>query len=249
MRDATPSIGPLSISGGIAQSVSSRAGITLLLERLRQQHCLLAIKPDSHDTVYTSLVLEVEPQRRYYVLDALTPDAGNAVLCRDRHLHATAHSEGIDLTFRGKVTAVAENAGAVYYRVPFPEAIEYRQKREHRRVLIPLAQRVPILLQTDPGAIIRGELRDISPGGCNIRLTGATVELAERDVLPRCVITLPAATRITATIEICHVAPTGTRRPHRIGARFYNLSRGDERRIEQFIAFIDREGVARSSAA
>lgn len=221
----------------------------MLLERLRQQHCLLAIKPDTSGATYTSLVLEVEPQRRYYVLDALSPDEGNSILSRDRHLQASAHSEGIDLTFRGKVNAVAENSGAVYYRVPFPEAIDYRQKREHRRVLIPLAQRVPILLQTDPGAVIRGELRDISPGGCNIRLTGAAVELAERDVLPRCVITLPAATRITATIEICHVAPTGARRPLRIGARFYNLSRADERRIEQFIAFLDREGVARSSAA
>lgn len=239
-----PHLGDAAEPAGISQAISSRAGITLLLERLRQQHCLLAINVAGDGTTFSSVILEVEPQRRYFVLDALAPAAGNHVLSRDRQLHFAARSDGVDLSFRSKVNAIGEQSGTAFYRVPYPAEIDYHQKRQYRRAQIPLSQCVPILLRTEQGEIIRGELRDISTGGCSVRLAGSTVDLAERDILPRCVIALPAATRVTATVEICHSAPRGARRPQRIGARFYNLSQGDERRIAQFIAYLDRDRPA-----
>lgn len=231
----------------IDQSITSRAGITLLLERLRLQHCLVAVRAQSDDEIYTSMILEVDQQRRYFILDALAPAVGNATLTRDRQLHISAHSDGADMAFAGKVNAVGERDGVVYYRVPFPEEIAYHQKRRHHRAVIPLAQSVPILLQTEAMDLIRGELRDISVGGCNIRISGGAAELAEGDIMERCIITLPAATRVSATVELCHVSPAGSRRPNRVGARFYNLSPADERRIEQFIAYLDREFAAKQS--
>jgi c-di-GMP-binding flagellar brake protein YcgR len=246
MPGATMSNGDVTLAdAAIDQSITSRAGITLLLERLRQQHCLLAVRAQSDDATYTSMILEVEQQRRYFVLDALAPATGNSIVAKDRHLHLAARSEGADMAFSGKVTAIGENNGVVYYRVPYPDAIEYRQKRRHHRAVIPPAHSVPILLQTEAKDLIRGELRDISIGGCNIRIIGGAAELADGDIMSRCIITLPAATRVTATVELCHVSPVGSRRPNRVGARFYNLSPADERRIEQFIAYLDREFAAK----
>lgn len=225
----------------LTQLVSSPLSIGLLLERVMQQHGLLSVFPGEAGEAFTSVILAVEKGQRYMVLDELSPTSGQDLVRVDPRLRIEARLDGVELSFSGRIAATGDQKPE-YYKVPFPAAIEHRQKRNFHRASIPLSVCVPLALQTENGDTLRGELRDISVGGFSARLhAGSTDAVLKGTVMPRCLVTLPTAIRVSATVEICHLVDGGDSQAVRVGARFYNLSRSDERHIEKFIAALERD--------
>ncbi len=226
----------------ISQQIEAPGSIGLLLDRVQQKHCLLSIRIGDIDEIFSSIILEVDSRRRFIVLDEITPAEGQAYLHLDSRIHVDTRVDGIELHFDCQVTGISESDGAPYYKVPFPAQIQHTQKRRYYRALIPLTKSVPIVLQTQEFGTLHGELRDISVGGFSARLlNGATELISNGTSIQRCLITLPSGAKISASIEICHLDDVESARSPRIGARFYNLGRRDERRIEKFVAALDRE--------
>ncbi|MBT8445501.1 MAG: hypothetical protein HKO62_04680 [Gammaproteobacteria bacterium] len=221
--------------------VTRRIRIRELLETVQRRHCLLSVRSGNDDDAYLSAILEVVGERGYFVLDELSP-ADTGALQSGTEIRVSTRLDGVDLRFTAHVAAAGDENGVPFYKVPFPRQIDYGQQRRHLRVSVPLYQNVNVKLQTPTNIRVQGELRDISLGGFNARLTqGVTDEIRAGFFFPRCVIALPDEGRIYAPVEVCYAEQTELNRPRRIGARFVTLSRDDERMIQRFVADTDRE--------
>lgn len=212
------------------------------LKRLYESRCLLSLR-FAHDTAtYQSAIIELVPERGYFVLDALVPEDGNAVARAQSPIHLRARLGGMDIRFASRITARGSQDGLPYYQASYPASIEQPQRRREFRVAIPFHRGIPLSLRTTDGTSLRGELRDLSPGGFCARLqSGDLARLATPGARRGdCLIELPDG-RLDAAVDICHVAPGRGRSAPRIGACFIDLDPATERRIEHSVANFERE--------
>ena len=227
---------------GAPDGAQTLAQIHLILKHLLDHRCLLTVQVGRHSESYTSAVLEVARDVRYLVLDELMPVAGHKRVLADPNLQIRARLDGIDVRFSSRVTQVGEQGGLPYYKVPFPDQIEYPQRRQAYRVAIPFSRGIKVALLLDDDRDFSGELRDISPGGLGIRVRSGTPDPAtDKGQLAICRIELGADRVIVTDVELCFVEPFVRGRVPRMGAGFRNLRPEQTRRIEQFCAELARE--------
>ncbi len=221
--------------------VTSSVRIRDLLETVQRRHCLLSVHTDGDEDAYLSAILEVAGPRGYFVMDELSP-TGGVPLTGGTAITVATRLDGLDLRFETHVAAAGDENGVPFYKVPFPAQIDYAQKRRHQRISVPLYKGIAVKLQTRGNVRVQGELRDISLGGFNARLTqGVSDEIRTGFYFPRCIIALPDGARICTPVEVCYAEQTALNRPRRIGARFVTLSEYDEQMIQNFVNDTDRE--------
>jgi len=222
--------------------VTAPEQIAELLDHVYKHRCLLAVNVDGIDGTYTSAIIEIVRSKSYLVLDELAPRNGNRYLSPRRRLSVRARINSVTLRFEGEVSGIGEESGLPYYQLPFPSRIDYMQRREHFRAGVPMEKQVPVQMAIEKGTLFNGELRDISLGGCSIRLHGAPIEkLAPGTVISRFVITPPDENRICGSGQICYADIWQPTRVSRLGVRFTSVDKSDHRTLEQFIAQLDRE--------
>ena len=225
----------------VPEVVTDPDQITALLKQVHDGHNLLAVRMRGVEDVFMSAIIEVSTEDRYVVLDELAPANGAQAIAANRHLLIRSRLNNVTLEFEGEVTDIGEESGLAYYRLPFPSRIEYQQRRTHFRASVPLEKHIPIQFITPQDHMLQGELRDISLGGFSGRLRSGYLDDLEQGLfVPRCMITLPNKHKICCAVQICYLERMIGLAP-RVGARYVDLERRDQRRLEQFISQLDRE--------
>lgn len=216
--------------------------IASILEKMVEQRCQLTVSLAGVEDSYSSLVLEVVRDESYFVLDELTPRAVNQHVVVGTELTIRARMQSATVRLTSVVTAVGEEAGLAYFRLPFPSKVDHIQRREYYRAGVPLEKKVPVQLAMPNGALHTAELRDVSLGGFSARLSGSLPkEIAPGGSIQHLVITLPSEAKIHGSGEICYAELAQTARVSRCGVRFLHIDRADKHALEQFIAQLDRE--------
>jgi len=221
----------------------SVAQIAQVLRRLQEQRCLLTVQVGTESEAYTSAVLEVVHEEGYLVLDELTPQDGHEKLKTTRDIQIRARLDNLEVRFVSKVAQINDGQGLPFYKVPFPERIDYPQRRQVHRVPVPLNTGYPVSVLLPDERILSGELRDISPEGMGIRLRMGTLDpTKDRGIYAICHLLLPPDRELVTDIEFRYIDdPQLKRRVPRLGARFVDLKGTQARRIEQFCAELARE--------
>lgn len=212
------------------------------LDQLKERRNLLAVSLAGVDEIYSSTILEVVRAQRYLVLDELSPRIGNLAMIPRRGLLIRARLNNVTLQFHTEVDAAGQEGAASYYRVALPRELLQVQRREHFRACVPMERHVTVHLVSPEQHVVTAELRDISVGGFAASLrSGSPFLLTQGTVMERCVIALPDEQRLCGSAEVCYSGATKTGGAYRFGARFLQVDRRDFKRLEQFIAQMDRE--------
>lgn len=229
------------LPGAEGVSAGEEAEIYVLLRRAFNARCLLTVFVGPQHEAYTSAILEVVRDGRYLVIDELAPSGGHAHMSPDREIEVRALVDGNELRFHTRVLQIGEDDGLPYYKVAFPRAVEYAQKRERYRVPVPMNQRFEVQLVFDDDREVSGELRDLSPGGLSARIhTGWLDPVVDRNAIVMCRLALSREASILTDIEIRHVHSAQHPRVPRFGGRFVKPSPTAARRIAQFCADLER---------
>ncbi|MGE0388351.1 MAG: flagellar brake protein [Gammaproteobacteria bacterium] len=229
-----------------AQGLESLLGITAALQALQRERTVVAVGVAGSDEIYVSLVLEVVAAQQYLVLDALKPDDGNRWVAPGRRITVSAVCRGSRLQFESVVERIGAEGAVPYYRIRYPSEVRSQQRREHYRAFLPLDQTVAVQMLTESMLTFGGELRDISVGGLGMRLDpGMPEALRSGQVIPRCLIHLPAVAPICAPLVICYAGRSARAHRQRIGARFVDLDRRAERTVAEYVATLEREQARR----
>lgn len=216
--------------------------LTHLLDDRKQVTVLV----DGSDETYTSSILAVDEGRAILELDELNPRAGHELLAAQRRFRLQTRHKGIDIGFVAEVAAVDSSGGIAVYTVPFPDLVHYHPRRQAYRAEVDLSQRIPVFLELQTGAILQGELRDISVGGVGLELVRRPLQPLERgQTVEWCKVRLEDGREIGGNLEICFVSqPRGGQRT-RIGGRFLNLRPQDNSALRQAVASLERQRIKR----
>ncbi len=232
------------ITHNISHRVTSEDEIRAFLKRLHKSHSLLNISLGEPSFQYGSVILEINHEKDYLVLDELYPKNDISTELIDKTLSIETQLEGILIQFEVTVQAISEKDSSEYYKVEIPKHVYYHQQRENYRVAVSLSNPLPADLATQNDVLIHAELRDISLGGLCARLTSQTGErLRVGDEIPTCIIQIPGGKKIVSSLEIVRVEETEPFKNTRIGARFTNLSHADEQELSRMIAKLERENI------
>jgi c-di-GMP-binding flagellar brake protein YcgR len=230
------------VAGGMVEIIDPREARHLLLKKIFDSHCLLDIRLDGDTSPYQSAIIELVPDSGYLVMDAFTPDGGDALAAGLPGLRVRTRVNGMEVKFASRIVARGSQSGLPYYKVRYPDDLEYPQRRREFRVTVPLDRGVPVRFETRTGGWIRGEIRDLSPGGFCARLLSGDVANIEQECgqPTACEIDLPGHGTLRTVVEVRHMLPSRARSAPRVGARFLELDPRSERQLERCVAELDR---------
>ena len=215
----------------------------LILKSVFAAHCLLDVRFALGPQAYQTVIIELVPEAGYLVLDALTPPNGDAHTTNRPTINVRTQMRGIELKFQSVITQRGVVDGAPFYQIPYPEAIDYPQRREEYRVTGPFDKSVAVRIHARDGSIMAGEVRDLSPSGFLARIPNGDPSIFEAPETRStvCEIDLPGHGTLAAAVEICHVFARRGRAPPRVGVCFIDLDLRTERQIEHCVAKLDRQ--------
>ncbi len=232
------------ISHSTSYRVKSRSEINILLSKLLKNHTLLSISISDSTRTFGSMILELNSDKSYLVLDEFYPrnELKNSLLGSE--LSVDTQLEGIEIQFKTRVDAVAEKDGIEYYRVSYPRKVFHFQRRSSYRVAVGISDSVPLALSTENDVLLHAELRDISLGGVSARINSPTTDaLNVGDEIPTCIIHTPEGKKIVSSLEIARIEEGSSSQSLRVGARFIHISATDRQELSRLIAKLDRENV------
>jgi c-di-GMP-binding flagellar brake protein YcgR len=222
--------------------VTTQQQITDLLREVIDDRHLVTVNIKGSEEPYNSALFELNPEGGYVLLDELIPREGNSRLSQEKSLSVKACVNGVILTFPAEIQEASDDNGVPFYKLAFPEAIDYKHRREYHRISPPLDKAVTVHLLTTQGRLVSGELRNLSLGGLCVRLSRqASVGIRVGDIISRCVIALPNQKKIITSLEIRNYSGWQTKTSRRVGGRFIELSKADQEELQQFVLSWDRQ--------
>lgn len=236
-RDQTPS--------RLREAVDPRDSRHLLLKKIYEAHCLLDIRFDAVDAAYQSAIIELVPETGYLVIDSLTPADGERLAAQLTRIRVRTRLQGIEVKFASDIVQRGSQAGLAYYKVRYPQEIQYPQRRRSSRVKVPLDRGVPVRFQTRDNSWVRGEVRDLSLHGFCARLLSGDVKNIEHECgqPTACEIDLPGHGTLRAVVEVRHMLPSRARSAPRVGARFLELDSSSARQLENCVTELNFQRV------
>lgn len=213
-----------------------------ILLKLYTRHCLLDLRL-ADDTAAQSAIIELVPEAGYFVLDQPVPHSALTAVDSDAPVAVRARLDGRDVQFETRIVQSGGSTTRPFYKALYPDLVDFPQRRREYRVTVPL-ERAQAVRMRDADLRLHGELRDLSPGGFSARITYDGFGRLERALgwRAQCEIDLDDDhAPFTATVEICHVVPPRGRTLGRIGTCFVDLDTRAERRIERYVALLERQ--------
>ncbi|WP_086480589.1 flagellar brake protein [Oceanospirillum sanctuarii] len=221
-----------------------------LLNRLKDHHIPLKLHFNTVEGVYSTIILKVDLKNRHFIVDQVSPNWGDRVMAKSGAFMFEAYYDGCRIA-SSTLKAVGKGVqdGQAIYKIPFPDELDYFQRRQFYRAQIRRGVVIDAIFDSkDFAKPIVGELKDISAQGCQIEIDGDYREiLGNQAVLDSCSITFPNQLSIVTAIQVRHVGYDEKTDRSSCGCLFVDLPPMEERKVSYAVAEIQREVARRSS--
>lgn len=198
-----------------------------ILRALQSERHPLAILCAGEEVPYLTMVLDVDEERREFLLDPVRPEEAHRKLTGVSHFNAVGRCGSITVSFSAEIAEFVAQGAVSYYRVPFPEDVLYLQLRDHFRIRP--AHREEAELRIDPANSATGSLKvevtDLSEGGVGFVVEAENgLPIGKSDVLEHCTLTFPKHALPDLQLEVRHVdTSTGHSGKVHVGAKFVDM--------------------------
>ncbi|WP_431067581.1 flagellar brake protein [Methylotuvimicrobium sp.] len=186
---------------------------------------------------FTTSIIALQPDKGYLVLDELRPHKGNELLHKKRVLKLSTFLNGVHLAFLLHII----DSAPFHYKASIPKRIYYPQRRTAPRIFIrstALKFRTTSCLSSTS---LSGTVFDISRNGACINITdNRKLAIARGDVIKDCFIELPNELTLRFDLSI-RFTKTNRKNKTRIGGYFVNLPPQNQKKLDNFIAKLERE--------
>ena len=219
--------------------------IIALLRRLHENRILLRVKIPGVEHPFNSLLLNLNPQRNYLLLDEINDESAHRKALEAGRLRVFGQHEGVEMNFHLDIRPAQNRQGVRFYQAPLPECVYYMQRRADYRVHVAMDMEIGVLLPLGEEILLDGQLCDVSMGGLGARLDAAQ-EIHQGLIIPGCRIQLPQDPQpLQADLEVRFVLPDESHQAVRLGGRFSRLAPEDKGRLRRFVTQLEREMIRR----
>ncbi len=222
--------------------IDSPSLVFKLLKRTFDHHCLLNLALGDPETNYSSVILELDADHGYVLLDQSNPADGMSSLRVGTKISISTLLNGLQLTFTGLVTALPTGENSPGFYISVPEHVYYVQHRSEHRVPVPMNWSISVSIILNDDRRIEAVVRDLSPGGFSARLHAPLPSAVEALNSPlKFSLNLGADRSVEGEMEICYVETQKIGKFQMIGTRILAISPQHQRLIDQCVAEIDRQ--------
>lgn len=232
----------------MAEQLTDPVRIFDLLRRLHRQHSLLTVRVPGVEQRFLSAIIHDPVAGEPLALDELVPEIGHKHMAVGIEPRIEARLAGVEIRFASRVLEVTNDNGNAAYTIAFPVMLEHYQRRASFRVKvgIGIGARCQFVIDTadgpdeDDAETLNGDIIDMSIEGIGARLPCSELlkSMETYDVELR----LPDGL-LRAKLEVRFIDYANASRDMRIGARFKNLAPRAKRRIQRFVADMQREMI------
>ncbi|MCG8325442.1 MAG: flagellar brake protein [Thiotrichales bacterium] len=244
--DDQPALGEIDLEDKTSRITALDQRLTLL-ERISERHQLLTVELEHYDIQFSSLILEINEEEAYLVLDEFYPVPEPGLIQANTRVKFYTFLSGVQVDFSSTIVDTAGELSRPYYKIPIPEVIHYYQNRQYLRVPVSISHPIRVVLSDNKSVVTNGEIRDISAGGFSARLKLMEQRFSVGEIIPRCILYMPGDKKIFCCIEVRQSQPANLNLPPKIGAGFRDIRKSDQKSIERFVAKIDRDLTRRFS--
>lgn len=232
--------------------VTRKASIFSVLRSLQKHRSPLTITFRGHNKqAYTSIVLKVDLDEGYFILDEIAPPSGHQRAMDGGIFSIQANDKGVQVVFgNNTVVGVGRNDGAAIYKIPLPKQLLYKQRRDAFRAHIAIADQAEVkLISYERQKPLVGHIIDISSTGCKIEfpyLVDPAFE--ELEVFDEVSFDLPESefdTSVLCAAEARRAVYFEDKKMTQCGFRFLNPDGRNQREIDRFVSYLQREARRR----
>ncbi|MGR9115551.1 MAG: flagellar regulator YcgR PilZN domain-containing protein, partial [Gammaproteobacteria bacterium] len=151
--------------------VTEQDRIVKLIEAIEASSQLCTITIDGSKKIFSTSLLDFQPEHGFLILDEISPTEGNAILQIVKSFKLSAFINGIHLSFKLNVIDHGLKKGVSYYKTAVPHRIYYPQRRKAPRIFVNGPN--TIFFQAQPiktGIPITGEVIDLSRTGLSVNI-------------------------------------------------------------------------------
>lgn len=218
-----------------AEQVTSQTQIVALLYQLKAAHELLGVTVPGHPDQANTAILGIREKQNRFYLDELSSPAAHKALLKQRKARIQCRLQGMELKFTVQMTRADTKNGIALYEFALPKSISRVQRRDNFRLRLSPGLMVPASIAHFEGKTVGGEAFDLSESGVGLFLN--TRDIPSRgQILHELSLSLPHTRPLTAGLEVRFARLDNANRMLRIGGRFVDLERKQERLLAQFLA-------------
>jgi c-di-GMP-binding flagellar brake protein YcgR len=242
-KDTHPN--PYSNSASDSELITEQTRITRLLAQLARRHTPLTVRIPGHKARFTSCTVDVE--QSHVLLDELMPSSGHDLLVKARKLKVSCKLDGVEIEFIASLARADQQNKLLTYYMNLPTQMEYRQRRQHYRVHIPMSKLLRVIIDEADTAMHEGVLHDLSRSGAGVLFSANNIIL-EHGQQHECAIELPEADWLYCTVELRYSKDTSKQKQQLTGAHFIDLHPAQTRLIGRCISELEREFIRKRAA-
>ncbi|HHJ15233.1 MAG TPA: hypothetical protein ENJ80_00885 [Gammaproteobacteria bacterium] len=218
-----------------AEQVTNRAKIIAILHQLKLAHELLGVTVSGCSDQSNTAILGIREKQNHFYLDELTSPAAHKAILKQRKARIQCRLQGMELRFAVQLTRADTKNGIALYEFALPKSISRLQRRDNFRLRLSPGLMVPVAIAHFEGKTVSGEAFDLSEGGVGLFLN--TRDIPSRgQVLHELSLSLPHTRPLQTGLEVRFARLDGAQQMLRIGGRFVDLNRKQERQLAQFLA-------------
>jgi c-di-GMP-binding flagellar brake protein YcgR len=197
-------------------------------------------------TLYQSIILDINLQGRYLLLDDLFPNVGEDAIALGDILTIRHHRQGRLLSFSSRVIHISYSHGAPCYAVELPEEVGYRQRRLFPRMALGNQTPLTVRLKSPWKTPWFATAHNLSAGGMRLSVGGNILEQLNRgSIMPACEFSLGNDLTVSCQARIKGFKFIG--RPYRhtqISVEFIDLNPQRRLQVQQYINALVDDPVA-----
>lgn len=231
--------------------VTRQASIFAVLRSLQKHRSPLTLTFDNNPKqTYTSIILKVDLDEGYFLMDEIAPPSGHHLAVEGKSFSVRGNDKGVQVVFNDNtVTGVGRNNGAAVYKVTLPSRLLYKQRRDAYRAHIALADQAEIKLTSyERQKPLVGRIVDISSTGCKVEFPYLVEPVFEElEVFDEVGFDLPKEfdTSVICAAEARRAVYYDDKQITQCGFRFINPDGRNQREIDRFVAYLQREARRR----
>lgn len=216
--------------------------INIILQDIEKDSPLCSISFKDKNEEFSSSILDIKLENKKIIIDELLPKHGNDYIDQENTLKLSTIHNGIRLAFQLNNIETGSSRGINFYKADLPDRIYYPQRRSSPRIQLSLL-RIPFSGtsgRTD--ASIGGNLYDLSRGGIGISVQNNRARIKRGDLIRNCRITLDNSV-LTFDLTARFIKTSSDTDKTQIGGYFDNLSPKHQKKLEHFVATLEREEI------
>lgn len=223
--------------------------IASILRDLDHKLTLVSVRLEQEGPLYNSALVRLDPDQRLLYLDELTPSEGHQKAQPETEIRVFASLRGVAVRFSTRIQQVEQEADGALYACPYPETLQYLQRRDTFRVHIPLSQRPVVELHADHlPAPVQGEMVDLSAQGMCVELTLDVADQLEPGTTLRFEnLMLPdVSERLSGDVRLANCRRSARDGHTNVGLQVIGISQWLERQFNVALLFYQREARRRA---